>query len=101
MTTPLTLIVDLTAKPGLGDTLGAGLRAMIAPTLSEEGCLGYVVYRNNADPDHWIVHETWASAAALDHHFAQPYTTALFAQAPELVAKEPVMTFATSVGPSD
>lgn len=101
MTTPLTLVVDLMAKPGLGDTLGASLRAMIAPSLSEEGCLGYVVHRDNTDPDHWIVYETWASTAALDHHFAQPYTKALFSRAPELVAKEPVMTFATAFGPSD
>lgn len=97
MTAPLTLIVRLAAKPEHAETLGEGLCAMIAPTLAEEGCLGYVVHRDNADPTVFIVYETWASAAALDYHFAQPYTAALFARAAEVLAKDAEMTYATVV----
>ena len=36
-----TLIAELQAKPGLGDTLQRELQGLIAPTLSEPGCQGY------------------------------------------------------------
>ncbi|MFT3722899.1 MAG: putative quinol monooxygenase [Hyphomonadaceae bacterium] len=99
MTTPLVLIVRLTAKPEHNEALGESLRALIAPTTQEEGCLGYVVHRDNNDPNIWIIYETWASPAALEFHFAQPYMVALLAKAPELLAREVEMTYATAINP--
>ncbi|UFZ05064.1 antibiotic biosynthesis monooxygenase [Bradyrhizobium ontarionense] len=99
MTTQLTLIARLTAKPEHSETLGESLRAMIAPTTREEGCLGYIVHRDNNDPNIWIVYETWVSHAALEFHFAQPYTASLLARASDILAKEAEMTYATAMNP--
>lgn len=50
MTKQLTLIARLTAKPETSDDLGNGLRQLIAPTLSEEGAIGYVLHRDKTTP---------------------------------------------------
>lgn len=49
MSTQLTLIARLTAKPDQAEALGNGLRGLIAPTLQEEGAIGYVLHRDNAE----------------------------------------------------
>lgn len=99
MTEPLTLIARLTAKPGQGEALGDGLRRLIAPTTKEAGSLGYVLHRDNADADVWILYETWRSRADLDAHFERPYAKAMLARFPELLAKEMELTFATVITP--
>jgi len=97
MSNHLTVIARLTAKPDQAEALGENLRQLIAPTLRESGALGYTLHRDNDDPAVWILYETWASRADLDAHFQQPYMQALFVRAPELLAKEVDMTFATVV----
>lgn len=94
----LTVIARLTAKPGQGNSLGEQLRQVVAPTRQEPGSLAYTLHRDIANPDVWILYETWASRAALDAHFQQPYMQELLARAPDLLAKEPEMTFATAIG---
>lgn len=93
----LTLIARLTAKPGQGDALGEGLKALIAPTLREEGAIHYRLHRDNDDPDVWILYETWRSRADLDAHFEQPYTKAMLARFPDLLARDMELSFATAV----
>jgi Uncharacterized conserved protein len=99
MTQQLTLIARLTAKPETAEELGNGLKALIAPTLSEEGAIGYVLHRDNDDANVWIIYETWRSRADLDAHFEQPYTKAMMEQFPDLLAKEMELTFATAIDP--
>jgi NADP-dependent 3-hydroxy acid dehydrogenase YdfG len=95
----LTLIARLTARPEHAEALGEGLRALIAPTASEAGSLGYTLHRDNDDPNVWILYETWTSRAALDAHFEQPYTRAMLARFPDLLAKEMELSFATAINP--
>jgi quinol monooxygenase YgiN len=97
MPNQLIVIARLTAKPAQAEALGESLRQLIAPTLQEPGSLGYTLHRDNEDPAVWILYEVWASRAALDAHFQQPYIQALLVRAPELLAKEVEMTFATMV----
>jgi len=97
MSTPLTLIARLTAKSEHADLLGESLRRLIAPTTAEAGSLGYVLHRDNEEPDAWILYETWRSRADLDAHFDQPYTKALMARFSELLAREMELTFCTVV----
>jgi quinol monooxygenase YgiN len=99
MTQQLILIARLTAKPGQSETLGHGLMQLIAPTSEEAGSLGYVLHRDNEDPDVWILYETWASRSDLDAHFEKPYTKAMLARFPELLAKGMELTFCTVVAP--
>ena len=97
MFTRLTLIARLTAKPEHSDALGEGLRRLVASTTAEPGSIGYVLHRDNDDPRVWILYETWRSRADLDAHFEQPYTKAMLAQFPELLAREMELTFCTAV----
>jgi NADP-dependent 3-hydroxy acid dehydrogenase YdfG/quinol monooxygenase YgiN len=97
----LTLIARLTAKPDRAEALGDGLKALIAPTATEPGSLGYTLHRDRYDPNVWILYETWESRAALDAHFAQPYTSAMLDRFPDLLATEMELTFATAVNPRD
>lgn len=99
MTQQLTLIARLTAKPETAEELGSGLKALIAPTLSEEGAIGYVLHRDNDDANVWVLYETWRSRADLDAHFEQPYTKAMMERFPDLLAKEMELTFATAINP--
>jgi len=99
MTKQLTLIARLTAKPETSEDLGNGLKALIAPTLEEEGAIGYVLHRDNDNANVWVLYETWRSRADLDAHFEQPYTKAMMDRFPDLLAKEMELTFATAVDP--
>jgi len=99
MTQQLTLIARLIAKPDKAEDLGDGLKALIYPTVKEAGSLGYTLHRDNDDPNVWILYETWKSRADLDAHFEQPYTKAMLARFPELLAREMELTFATAINP--
>ena len=97
MSIHLTLIARLTAKPEHAEALGEGLRGLVAPTTAEAGSIGYVLHRDNDDPRVWILYETWRSREDLDAHFEQPYTKAMLARFPELLATEMELTFCTVV----
>ena len=51
MTSQLTLIARLTAKPQHAVELGEALKALIYPTSKEAGSLGYTLHRDNDDPN--------------------------------------------------
>jgi quinol monooxygenase YgiN len=67
--------------------------------VKEAGSLGYTLHRDNGDPNVWILYETWKSRADLDAHFEQPYTRAMLARFPDLLAREMELTFATTINP--
>lgn len=97
MATQLTLIARLTAKPEQADMLGEHLKSLVAPTRQEAGSIDYVVHRDNDDPRVWIIYENWRSRADLDAHFEEPYTKAVLALFPTLLAKDMELTFASIV----
>lgn len=99
MTTSLTLIARLKAKPEHSEMLGAQLRALITPTLQEAGAIHYALHRDDGDPRVWILYEIWRSRADLDAHFARPYTRAAMARFPELLDGEMDLTFCTRQHP--
>lgn len=67
----LTLIVVLRAKEGQQLLLEAELRALVAPTRKEEGCLQYDLHRGADQPGTFLFHEVWASR---EHHAAHTRT---------------------------
>lgn len=69
----LTILVLINAKPGKSEALGQALKALLAPTRQEKGCISYDAHRSNDDPDLWMMYETWESQAALDAHFQTPH----------------------------
>ena len=61
----VTLIVVLRAREGQEALLEAELRALIAPTRREEGCLTYDLHHGTEAVGIFLLHEVWASR---EHH---------------------------------
>ena len=57
----VTLVVLLRAKEGQAPLLEAEIRALIAPTRREEGCLTYDLHRSVDTPGAFLLHEVWAT----------------------------------------
>lgn len=67
----VTLTVVLRARPGQETMLEAELRALIAPTRKEEGCLQYDMHRSVEHPGVYLFHEVWETR---EHHTAHTRT---------------------------
>jgi quinol monooxygenase YgiN len=67
----VTLLVQLHAKEGQHLQLESEIRALVAPTRKEEGCLQYDFHRSLDDPNLFLLHEVWASR---QHHQAHRQT---------------------------
>lgn len=67
----VTLMVILRAKEGQQALLEAELRALVAPTRKEDGCLAYDLHQNADAPGAFLLHEVWASR---EHHRAHTQT---------------------------
>jgi len=61
----VTLTVVLSAKEGMDGALEAELRALVASTRREEGCLTFDLHRAADSPGAFLLHEVWASR---EHH---------------------------------
>ena len=67
----VTLAVIVRAKEGQELLLEAELRALVAPTRREEGCLQYDLYRSTELAGQFFLHEVWESR---EHHAAHTRT---------------------------
>jgi quinol monooxygenase YgiN len=61
----VTLAVILRPREGQDLMLEAELRALIAPTRKEEGCLRYDLHRSLEGPSAYLLHEIWETR---EHH---------------------------------
>ena len=61
----MTLAVILRPREGQDLMLEAELRALIAPTRKEEGCLRYDLHRSLEGPGAYLLHEIWETR---EHH---------------------------------
>ncbi|MDQ4408863.1 MULTISPECIES: putative quinol monooxygenase [unclassified Rhizobium] len=57
--------------------------------------MDYHLQRDSDDPKVWILYENWRSRADLDTHFQQPYTKAVMARFPDVLARDMELTFCT------
>ncbi|MFE8100869.1 putative quinol monooxygenase [Brenneria goodwinii] len=89
----LTVVAQLTAKPGQEEELGRRLRNMIPPTLGEKGCINYDLHRSNDDPATWMFYENWESKEDLDAHIAAQHFTDFQKVKDEVLAKEMVVQY--------
>ncbi|WP_369640588.1 putative quinol monooxygenase, partial [Nocardia sp. JMUB6875] len=63
--------------------------SLIAPSLSEPGCLAYQPYQHPTDPTRWVVIETWETRAAFDAHLRSPHLQEAFEAGAELLTGPP------------
>jgi quinol monooxygenase YgiN len=83
--TMLPVVAIIKAKPGKEIFVEEMLRAVIGPTLKEDGCLRYDLHRDKADPRVFIFIEQWQSEEALKAHLASPHVRAGMARMDELM----------------
>jgi quinol monooxygenase YgiN len=82
----VTLLVQLRAKQGQHRTLESEIRALLAPTRKEEGCLQYDLHRSLDDPDLFLLHEVWASRQHHQAHYQTPHFLRWNARKDSLIA---------------
>ena len=90
--TEFSLFATITPKPAHYQDALAALQGIITQTRSEPGCLRFELNTGHGDDANLYLVEHWASPQALDDHYAQPYTVAVFkayqnwlAQPPQIV----------------
>jgi quinol monooxygenase YgiN len=69
----------ITPAPGRADELRERLRAVVARTVEELGCLEFRVFELADRPGHFVLWERFADQSALDVHMAADWTREYFA----------------------
>ena len=72
----LTVIAKLKAKSGAEEKLFEACRDLVAPSLADEGCINYDLYRSTEDPGTFMFYENWASRPLWERHMESPHLKA-------------------------
>jgi quinol monooxygenase YgiN len=72
----LTVIAKLKAKSGAEDKLYEECRKLIEPTLADEGCINYDMFRSIEDPGTIMFYENWANRPVWERHMESPHLKA-------------------------
>ena len=88
----LTVVARIKAKRGREADLERELRAIVAPTHAESGCLRYTLHRSLEDPTLFTTIERWNSKEAIDQHFGTAHIQSLLTKAGELLMAPPEIT---------
>lgn len=67
------VVAIITAKPEQYSAVSNAVRAMVAPSRSEEGCLQYDLHEDQDVKGSFVFIERWKSENALKTHMAMPY----------------------------
>jgi quinol monooxygenase YgiN len=76
--TPVDLIVIFKVKDGMQDIFTRQFQKSIVNSRPEPGNIEFFFHTVPGDNTKFVLYERWRSQAALDFHFAQPYTKELF-----------------------
>ncbi len=88
---PLPVVATITAKPGSETIVHDALRALVAPTRREDGCLSYELYRSLADPTVFVTVEQWRGQADIDAHLQSPHLAEALSVAGDHLAVPPAI----------
>lgn len=72
----LTVVATVTAKAEFIEEVGAALKALVEPTLKEEGCINYDLHQSIENSAVYVFHENWQSKEHLDAHLATEHIKA-------------------------
>jgi quinol monooxygenase YgiN len=75
----VTLVVNFEIKPGTEMEFEQAFRRSVTCSRLEPGNIAFNVHKVYGSERSYILYEIWRSEAAVNSHFAQPYTKALFA----------------------
>jgi quinol monooxygenase YgiN len=74
----LSLVVIFTVKDGTQERFIQQFQKSVLNSRPETGNIAFHFYMVNESTTKFVLYERWRSQAALDFHFAQPYTKELF-----------------------
>jgi len=77
------------ARPGNEAALADTLRAVVAPTREEPGCVSINAFRSTRDPQLHFIHSRWTDAAAFERHAGLPHTVR-FIERVQLLVDQPL-----------
>ncbi len=92
MNEEIVLVARLKVRPETVEATKSAALAIVEPSRTEAGNINYDVHQSIEDPTLFIWHETWASRAAIDEHFATTFFQTFFATVEPLAAEPPVIT---------
>jgi len=87
----LSLFARITPKPDYYDDALKALRQVIRPTNEETGCRRFELNVGDGDDPSLYLVEHWASDAALELHYEQPYSKEIFALYENWLAEPPMV----------
>ena len=73
------------ARPGNEEAVAATLRAVVAPTRQEPGCVSINVFRSTRDPGLFYIHSRWKDEAAFETHAGLPHTVTFLERVQPLI----------------
>ena len=86
------------AHPGKEGALEEALRANLAPTREEPGCLNIHLVRSIRDPRLFYIHSCFKDEAAFDLHAGLPYTVRMIGRVEPLIDHPFEATRAEQIG---
>ncbi len=99
MTEKIILMARLKVKPEAVEEIKSAAMAIVSDSRAETGCINYDIHQAIDDETVFVWHETWASKAALDEHFAKPYFGEFFATVEEFAAEPPQINLTKMITP--
>jgi len=82
----VTLVVAIKARPGQEAALEKELRALVAPSRAERGCIAYDLHASSDQPGLFLLREIWASLKHHGKHWETPHMKAWGARKGALMA---------------
>lgn len=97
----ITVVATLDVKPGSEADFEKAARLSIKCTRLEPGSVTFSIHRalDRSTPT-YVMYEVWRDLAALQSHFVQPYTQALFASFKLHLIAQPAMSFVAELTPA-
>ncbi|HBH90402.1 putative quinol monooxygenase [Ponticaulis sp.] len=84
----LHVYAKITPKPEYYDRAKIAVESIVSATVKEAGCARFEFFTDLSGTSLHLV-ETWVDQAALDAHYAQPYTVSVFEAYQNWLAKPP------------
>ena len=95
------LIARLKVKPDKIDDLKKAALAIVDRSRAEAGNINYDIHQSIEDETLFFWHETWASKAAIDEHFATPFFGEFFAAVQDCAEEPPQINLTKMISEKD
>jgi quinol monooxygenase YgiN len=86
------------AREGREAAVAEALRAVVAPTRAERGCVGIGAFRSTREPRLFYIHSRWVDEAAFETHATLPHTVRFVERVQPLIDHPFEATRATPIG---